>query len=261
MTSWRNEIEIHPAAELFPLMNDQDLDTLGADIKQNGLKVAVVVYIDPDGKLWFLDGRNRLDAMERVDMPFAPTGAGLDAMVKSGAAKVVRNIDPYAWIVSANIVRRHLTADQRRDLIAKLLKLEPGKTDRQIAETVNADHKTVGAVRAQAEARGEIPHVATRTDRKGRQQLAHSHASASRSSNRLSLGTPSLRPAVMCRLAPTRARPQWRSRNNDWIVCASKTSVRTTTHHRHCPLLHHPTRRRLRGCWPRSTRRSRCSGS
>jgi hypothetical protein len=53
-----------------------------------------------------------------------------------------------------------------------LIKAQPEKSDRQIADTVKVDHKTVGAVRAEQEARGEIPHVETRTDSMGRQQPA-----------------------------------------------------------------------------------------
>jgi hypothetical protein len=58
-------------------------------------------------------------------------------------------------------------------LVEKLLTATPEKSDRQIAETVKVDHKTVGAWRAEKEGRGEIPHVSSRTDSKGRKQAAH----------------------------------------------------------------------------------------
>jgi len=58
-------------------------------------------------------------------------------------------------------------------LVARLLKAAPEKSDRQIAESIHVDHKTVASVRAKQEARGEIPHVETRTDTKGRRQQAH----------------------------------------------------------------------------------------
>jgi hypothetical protein len=80
--------------------------------------------------------------------------------------------DAYAFVLSANIHRRHLTAEQRRELIAKLLKAQPEKSDRQIGKIINADNKTVAAVREKLEAREEIPHVETRTDSKGRAQPA-----------------------------------------------------------------------------------------
>ena len=74
--------------------------------------------------------------------------------------------------------RRHLTFEQKRELIEKLLRADPTKSDRQIARTVKADNKTVGAVRERAEAREEIPHVSKRTDSKGRSQLAHKRNTA-----------------------------------------------------------------------------------
>jgi hypothetical protein len=80
--------------------------------------------------------------------------------------------DPYTYVISANIHRRHLTAEQKRELIAKLLKAKPEASDRQTATAIKVDHKTVGAVRADLEGRGEIPHVSTRTDTSGRKQTA-----------------------------------------------------------------------------------------
>jgi hypothetical protein len=80
--------------------------------------------------------------------------------------------DPYEFVISANIHRRHLTAEQKRELIAKLLKAKPEVSDRQIAKQVKVDHKTVATVRKGRELRGEIPHVEARTDTKGRKQPA-----------------------------------------------------------------------------------------
>ena len=56
-------------------------------------------------------------------------------------------LDPYAWVVSANIRRRHLTGEQKRDIIAKLLKATPDKSNNAIAKTIGVDDKTVGKVR------------------------------------------------------------------------------------------------------------------
>jgi hypothetical protein len=35
--SWRDQIKLHPAADLFPMMSPDELKTLGEDIKANGL--------------------------------------------------------------------------------------------------------------------------------------------------------------------------------------------------------------------------------
>ncbi len=87
--------------------------------------------------------------------------------------KVVIAEDPYAYVLSANVHRRHLTGEQKRELIAKLLKAQPEKSDRQIAETVKASPTTVGTVRAKMESAGDVSKLGTRQDTKGRQQPAN----------------------------------------------------------------------------------------
>jgi hypothetical protein len=93
--------------------------------------------------------------------------------------RLAENIDGHgdrdiiAYVISANIHRRHLTAEQKRELIANVLKVQPNVSDRAIANITKVDHKTVAPIRAEMEGRGEIPHVETRTDSKGRQQPVH----------------------------------------------------------------------------------------
>ena len=178
--SWRNTLKIHPACELIPPVSDADLDALGDDILANGLTAPIA--LTPDGLL--LDGRSRLDALERKGVKVSIYTDEWSLALEGRADKqafervhrtigiMIIRIDPVAYVISANLHRRHLTAEQKRDLIAKLLKAEPAKSDRQIGKMVKADHKTVGAVRAKKEACGEIPHVEERKDTKGRAQPA-----------------------------------------------------------------------------------------
>jgi hypothetical protein len=72
--------------------------------------------------------------------------------------------------MSRNIQRRHLTPSERKDLIRKLLKLQPEKSNRQIAETVKADHKTVAVVRREEEATGEIPQLEKTVGKDGKER-------------------------------------------------------------------------------------------
>jgi hypothetical protein len=168
--SWRDVLPVHPAAELFPQLSRDELLELGEDIKRHGGLPAIPVTLwraEADPQAFLLDGRNRLDAMEAVGLPVLDKhGEWLTRMER----RFIRGGDPYAYVISANIRRRHLTAEQRRDLIAKLIEAEPSKSDRQIAETVKASHHTVGAVRAEMEGRGQVAHVGIRTDTKGRKQ-------------------------------------------------------------------------------------------
>jgi len=77
-----------------------------------------------------------------------------------------------SYALSLNVHRRHLKREERRELIAELLKATPEKSDRQIAETVKAGPTTVGSVRAEMEAKGDVSKLDTRKDSTGRTQPA-----------------------------------------------------------------------------------------
>jgi hypothetical protein len=64
--SWRDTIKVHPDADLFPMMSDGELEALGENIKENGLLYPLLVGHDENGNPCLLDGRNRLEAMERA---------------------------------------------------------------------------------------------------------------------------------------------------------------------------------------------------
>jgi ParB-like chromosome segregation protein Spo0J len=187
-TSWRDLIKVHPAADLFPLMSPEELRELGEDIKANGLKVPIETWFDKDGdEEWLIDGRNRLDAMTTLGYRFVrkETQHGewtcpehLIIYEPTGRKTVqVRphHGDPYAVAVSFNINRRHLTAEQKRDLIEVLLKAKPERSDRATAKLAKVSDKTVGAVREKLEATAEIPQLGARVgaDGKARKQSKH----------------------------------------------------------------------------------------
>jgi len=94
--------EIHPAAALFPMLPDDELRELAEDIKANGLIHPVV--LDTDGAL--IDGRNRLAACRMAGVE--PTYT-----VHDGAA--------VAYVLSANVNRRHISKGQRAMAVASLL--------------------------------------------------------------------------------------------------------------------------------------------
>jgi hypothetical protein len=174
--SWRDVLPVHPAAELFPLMSEPELKELGEDIKKNGLTSPIVLWqADPKAPEQLLDGRNRLDAIEMMTGCQVIVGppsfmAGEDFLACEKVIVLDKSVDPYAYVISANIHRRHLTGEQKRDLIGKLLKATPEKSNRQIAETVKASPTTVGTVRAEMEVTSDVSKLDTRTDTKGRKQ-------------------------------------------------------------------------------------------
>lgn len=170
--SWRDWLRVHPAADLFPLMAPDEQRALGEDIKQHGLRSPIVLWADAGdptkarGKWQLLDGRNRLDAMELIGIPLDN-----DIFQKATTAKYLfSEDDPYAYVISANIHRRHLTAEQKRELIAKLIKADPTKSNRQIADQVKVSHPHVAKVRAGLETTGDVETVTTSIDTKGRRQ-------------------------------------------------------------------------------------------
>ena len=55
-------MKVHPVAEMFPMMTEEELDELAEDIKQNGLLNPIIK--DKDDVL--IDGRNRLEACKRA---------------------------------------------------------------------------------------------------------------------------------------------------------------------------------------------------
>jgi hypothetical protein len=87
------DLPVHPAADLFPLLSDDELASLADDIRANGLIHPVVMC---DGKV--LDGRNRLRACALVGV--APR------------FEAYRGTSPTAYAWSANGKRRHLTPSQ-----------------------------------------------------------------------------------------------------------------------------------------------------
>jgi hypothetical protein len=172
---WRVHLKVHPAADLFPLMSEAELQALADDLKRTG-KLQHSIVLAEDGRL--LDGRNRLDALVLIgSLKAGKTGKGLTGLRFAAGEQHqllcdVQPGDPYEAVLSFNLHRRHLTGEQKREVIAKVLKAKPEQSNRAIAKQVKADHKTVADVRREAEGRGEIPHVETRADSRGRAQPA-----------------------------------------------------------------------------------------
>jgi ParB-like chromosome segregation protein Spo0J len=109
---------VHEVAAMFPLLPDDELDELAADMKANGQLHPII--LDRDGML--IDGRNRQEACKR---------AGIKP-----AYEVLNGQDPIAFILSANINRRHLTKGQQAMAVAKA-RLLSKQTMRAAAQVSN----------------------------------------------------------------------------------------------------------------------------
>src|SRR5215471_4954158 len=174
--SWRDVLPIHPAAELFPLPPPDELKALGEDIVKNNLTSSVVLWrAHPNAQAQLLDGRSRLDAIEIATGSPAVVGApsitaGEDFLACDKVVVLDKTVDPFAYVVSANIRRRHLTIEDKDRLIVQLLKADPTTSNRQVAKLTDASHPHVAKVREHAEKAGDVETVTTSVDTKGRRQ-------------------------------------------------------------------------------------------
>lgn len=101
-------MEAHEYANLFPMLPDAELQELAADIKSHGLQTRITTY---QGKI--LDGRNRWRACEI-------------AGITPGTIEYTGS-DPLAFVVSGNLIRRHLTERQRAMVAGKLSNISNGR--------------------------------------------------------------------------------------------------------------------------------------
>ncbi len=87
--------EIHPAANIFPMMDAVALRELADDIKAHGQRDWIELY---EGKV--IDGRNRMKACELVDE-------------EPQFCEIEEEINPVEYVLSKNLYRRHLNESQR----------------------------------------------------------------------------------------------------------------------------------------------------
>jgi ParB-like chromosome segregation protein Spo0J len=142
----------HPLAEVFPMVSKDELQELAEDIRKNGMMEPITIF---EGKI--LDGRNRFAAAKQISFPFR----------RLHFREMLCHLDPQAYVISANIKRRHLSPELRREIIAKLIKADPSKSNRQIGEVAKTSHHTVESVRSELEAGGQIAHQETTTGKDG----------------------------------------------------------------------------------------------
>jgi hypothetical protein len=113
-------LEAHPLALMFPPISPEEMAEIVSDVKKHGVLEPVWLY---EGKV--LDGWHRY---------CAAVEAGKEAKFREW-----RGDDPWAFVVSMNIMRRHLTAEMRAATMAlaakkvgALVRLEPGRVDTQL---------------------------------------------------------------------------------------------------------------------------------
>jgi hypothetical protein len=149
----KHKPSFHPLADIFPLMEGGDFEELLGDIRRRGFRPQFPIVIFEDQ---ILDGRNRARAAEK---------AGVEP---NYTEFVGTREDAKRFAIQANIHRRHLTPSQKRDLLKKLLKLNPEQSDRSLGSMIKVDKNTVAVERRKMEATGEIPQLKKRTGKDGK---------------------------------------------------------------------------------------------
>lgn len=132
------QFEIHPAADIFPMMATAAFNELKEDIRQHGQRDYIVLF---EGRV--LDGRNRLKACQELG-------------IEPDVGELEECKDPVAFVVSKNLHRRHLTESQRSTVAARVANMAVGKPSSNSANLQN-----IGAV-SQSEA-ASLLSVSTRS--------------------------------------------------------------------------------------------------
>lgn len=98
--------EIHPVAEVFPMMSGDEMNAFVEDIRENGQREPIILIRTDDGNQQVIDGRNRLVACGRLEL--------------RPEFDWYEGDDPIGYVLSLNLHRRHLNESQRGMVGAKL---------------------------------------------------------------------------------------------------------------------------------------------
>ena len=116
------ELPVFPPADVFPMMADDELQELAADIEENGLRDALVIA-EIDGQTMLVDGRNRRAACDI---------AGVNPTIRE-----LNGEDPTAFVLSANIHRRHMTKGQRAMAVAMIYPKRTPRGQSSVSEGIS----------------------------------------------------------------------------------------------------------------------------
>lgn len=156
--------ETQATYQLFPELSGDDYAALKADIAERGVMVAV--ELDDEGNI--LDGHHRVRAWTEL----AYEGVSLEPyprVIREGLSEAQKR----AHVRRLNILRRHLTQEQKRELIRDQVRETPERSNRQIAGSLGVSPTTVGTIRGELESSGDVSKLDTSIDTLGRQQPVH----------------------------------------------------------------------------------------
>lgn len=112
----------HEMSSYLPLLEDEEFDDLVEDIKEFGQIEPIVLY---EGKI--LDGRNRYRACKKL---------GIEVNATEWKPSEATGITPLQYVISTNIMRRHLNHAQRSEIGLLLLDEEERLADERKKELI-----------------------------------------------------------------------------------------------------------------------------
>jgi len=149
--------------QLLPDLAEDEYQALKADIAERGVQVP----IERDETGAVLDGHHRLRACEELGITEYPT------IIRTGMDEDEKR----EHVLALNLDRRHLTREQKRELVATLIIAKPETSNRQIAETAKVSPTTVGDVRSELESTVQIGQLSRTVGADGKERPAHRPAS------------------------------------------------------------------------------------
>lgn len=110
--------ESHRFADIFPMIEGEQLEQLKADIKEHGLLQPIVMF---EGKI--LDGRNRYKACKELGL--------------TPREEIYAGTKPLEFVVSLNLKRRHLKPDQRAVLAQEVMPMLEEEARKRMTKGIN----------------------------------------------------------------------------------------------------------------------------
>lgn len=147
------DLEIHPAAQMFPEMEQEDLNKLYESVKKNGVQKPIILY---DGKL--LDGRNRVRAALIGGIPFK----------QLPKVNLPLETDPYQFAWMMNCERLDYQKHQKAEIKTRIDKesglLQERKKDKQEKRLANLRFRHVAESKETEESREDRKTDTEKTD-------------------------------------------------------------------------------------------------
>jgi hypothetical protein len=128
---------IHPAADLFPMLDDTEMHELQQSVILHGLREKIKILPDPaqKGKWLILDGRNRFAAMRAAGI------SEKDILQKHAEIIILDRTKstPAEYVSMANLERRNLNRQQRKELAGKIaIMIQEEQKDKPREEQIDA---------------------------------------------------------------------------------------------------------------------------